>query len=150
MKKIDSFLNQEERKEVADFIQSLEQKTSGEIRVAVRFNRGFFEKKKSVHELALKEFHRLKMHKTRDKTGVLLFFLLDHREFHIVADEGIHTKVEDGTWDTIASELTEHFKQKKFKEGIIHGLTKIGEILAFHFPRKTDDANELSNEISFS
>ena len=149
MNKIDSFLNESEREEVAKFISSLEEKTSGEIRVAVRFKRGFFEKNKSVHELAIKEFHRLKMHKTRDKTGVLLFFLLDHKEFHIVADEGIHTKVEDGTWDKIASELTEHFKQQKFKDGILHGLKKVGAILSQHFPRKSDDTNELSNEVSF-
>ena len=149
MKKIDSFLNEVERKEVADFIQSLEQKTSGEIRVAVRFNRGFFEKKKSVHELALKEFHRLKMDKTRDKTGVLLFILVDDREFHIAADEGIDKKVEEKTWENIANELTAFFKEGKIKDGILHVLKKSGEILSQHFPKKSDDTNELSNEVSF-
>ena len=150
MKKIDSFLNEVERKEVADFIQSLEQKTSGEIRVAVRVNRGFFEKKKSVHELALKEFHRLKMDKTRDKTGVLLFILVDDREFHIAADEGIDKKVEEKTWENIANELTAFFKEGKIKDGILHVLKKSGEILSQHFPKKSDDTNELSNEIGFS
>ena len=49
MKKIDSFLNETERNDVAKFISSLEEKTSGEIRVAVRFKRGFFEKIGRAH-----------------------------------------------------------------------------------------------------
>jgi uncharacterized membrane protein len=147
--KIDSFLSETERKEIANFIQLLEEKTSGEIRVAVNFQRGFFEKKKSIQELALNEFYRLKMHNTRDKTGVLLFILVGERAFHIVADEGINKKVDAVTWQEIADKLTEHFKQQQFKDGIVHILQMIGAILSQHFPKKSDDTNELTNDISF-
>ncbi|MBM4165865.1 MAG: hypothetical protein FJ218_02930 [Ignavibacteria bacterium] len=147
--RIDSFLSKTERNEIANFIHSLEEKTSGEIRVAVTFKRGFFEKKKSLQELALKAFFRLKMNNTRDKTGVLLFILVGEKQFHIVADEGINKKVEDGTWQKIATELSDFFKNQKYKDGIICVLDHIGKILSLNFPKKSDDANELTNEISF-
>ena len=148
-KKIDLFLNEAERKEIADVIQLLEQNTSGEIRIAVDMHRNWFEKRKTLRTLALNEFHRLKMHKTRDKTGVLLYIQLDERAFEIIADDGIYSKIGQEQLNTIASALTSYFKQGKFKDGIVHVLQKAGELLALHFPRRNNDTNELLNDISF-
>jgi len=127
----------------------LEEKTSGETRVAVDFHRNWFEKRKTLRQLALNEFYRLKMHKTRDNTGVLLYIQIDERAFELIADKGIYSKIGQEELDTIACELISYFKTGNFKNGIVHVLQRTGELLALHFPRRSDDANELSNDISF-
>jgi uncharacterized membrane protein len=99
--------------------------------------------------MARREFRKLKMTETRERTGVLIFLLLQDRAFYILADEGIHTRVEDGTWNAVAKEMSEHFYQKNFRDGIIHGVKRIGEILTRHFPADpNNNPDELSNEVS--
>ncbi|CUT02614.1 TLP18.3, Psb32 and MOLO-1 founding protein of phosphatase [Candidatus Kryptonium thompsonii] len=97
--------------------------------------------------MALREFYRLGMDKTRDQTGVLVYILLSERKLQIVADKGINEKVENETWQKIADKIAEQFKQGKYLEGIMEGLDEIGGILLQHFPIKPDDRNELSNEV---
>ena len=108
------------------------------------------EKKLSIYDMALREFYRLGMDKTRDNTGVLIYLLLSDKKFQIIADKGIHEKVEDGTWQKIADEMAEEFRKGKFLDGILKGLDRIGKILARHFPIKPDDTNELPNEVEIS
>jgi uncharacterized membrane protein len=97
---IKKILSKKELTDLSAVITKAEKNTSGEIRVVVRHRRYLKERKLSLHDLALGEFCRLGMEKTRDKTGVLIFLLISERKFHIVADEGINTKVTEGTWDT--------------------------------------------------
>lgn len=128
-------------------IKKIEEKTSGEVRVAMKEKRSFAERKKSLKELAENEFKKLNMHNTRDKTGILIFILFEDRQFYILADEGINQKVEPNTWNDIRDEMQDNFRSGKFLEGIKTGLQKIGNILEEHFPIKSDDQNELSNKI---
>ena len=85
--------------------------------------------------------------KTRDNTGILIFFLLDERQFYILADKGINEKVEPKTWDSIKNEMQKMFLKGNFSKGIIHGVEEVGKILSTHFPIKPDDTNELSNRV---
>ena len=101
----------------------------------------------NIESLARKEFEDLGMTSTRDRTGVLLYFLVETRQFYILADEGINTRVQDGTWQLIADIMSDHFSKKNFREGIIQGVQAIGKVLSRHFPRKPDDRNELTNQV---
>jgi uncharacterized membrane protein len=141
------YLSKEDLQAIAAAIGEAEKTTSGEIRVVVRHRRHWGEGKLTVHEIALKEFYRLGMDKTRDATGVLIMVLFSKHQFHIVADRGINAKVADGTWDGIAHQMTNHFKKGSYREGICETVAKVGEILSGNFPRKEDDTNELSNEV---
>ena len=132
---------------ISNKIKETEKTTSGEIRVAVKENKKFFERKKSIRNLAEKEFFRLNMHATRDKTGILLYLLLDERQFYILADSGIDKIVGQATWDSVRDEIQQRFKDGKFGEGLIWGVERVGKILSEHFPIKADDTNELSNEV---
>jgi uncharacterized membrane protein len=87
------------------------------------------------------------MTKTKDRTGVLIFLLLQDKQFFILADEGIHCKVEEGTWEKIASEMSQQFSQKNYRDGIVNAIHKVGDILSKHFPRNSNDTNELSDEV---
>ena len=98
-------------------------------------------------DLAKEEFYKLQMDKTRDKTGILIFVLLEERQFYILADEGINEKVRPNTWERIRDEMQTEFKSGQFTHGIIIGIERIGKILSNYFPIKPDDTNELSNKV---
>ncbi|MBI1807329.1 MAG: TPM domain-containing protein [Ignavibacteria bacterium] len=128
-------------------IAEAERKTSGEIRVVVRHRRHWKERKLSLHELALREFYKLGMEKTQGRTGVLILLLFSERAFQIIADEGIHAKVEDGTCDQIATRMSSHFKGGKFSEGIADAISAVGAILKKYFPLEADDRDQLPNDV---
>ena len=132
---------------IASAIGEAEKTTAGEIRVSIRQKRKWREKKHTIEEMARKEFRLLGMTKTKDRTGILIFLLLEDKKFFILADDGIHTKVEDGTWDKVANEMSDHFSQNNFRLGIIHGIQSVGVELSKYFPRKSDDINELPNDV---
>jgi uncharacterized membrane protein len=143
-------LTEEELRRVAATIAEAEETTSGEIRVNIHHRRSWRERRLTLHDLALRQFHALGMHKTQDKTGVLIFLCVGDRAFHIVADEGIHKKIHQEYWDALAETMARHFKSEKFCEGICHAVREIGALLAKEFPIKDGDTNELSNDVSFS
>jgi uncharacterized membrane protein len=103
--------------------------------------------KKSLRELAEEEFYKLGMDKTRDKTGIIIYMLLNENQFYILADSGINEKVEQSTWDQVRDEMQSSFKRGDFGKGVVLGVEKVGNILAEHFPIKSDDTNELSNKV---
>ncbi|MEO8666823.1 MAG: TPM domain-containing protein [Ignavibacteria bacterium] len=144
---ISEYLSDEELDKIAGTIGEIEKKTSGEIRVCIKRRRGFLEKKDTPREIAMKEFVRLKMHETRDKTGVLFFLIFNERKFEIVADEGINSKISPGSWNEISGKLTDHFINKNYHAGITKGLIEIGEVLIREFPVRDDDRNELPDDV---
>lgn len=144
---VKKMFSKEDLAAIAASIKEAEKTTAGEIRVSIRQKRGWRERKLSLEQLARKEFHLLRMTNTKERIGILIFLLMQQRQFFILADEGIHAKVEGGTWDKIAKEMSDHFSRKNFLQGIIHGVQSVGKELARHFPRASGDVNELSDEV---
>jgi uncharacterized membrane protein len=141
------FFSDDEFLRISNKIIEAEKTTSGEIRVGVREKKNLLNRGKSIRKLAEEEFFKLNMHNTRDKTGILLYLLLSERQFYILADEGINSKVSQDTWDHVRDEIQDKFKDGQYSRGIISGIEKVGKILSEHFPIKPDDTNELSNKI---
>jgi uncharacterized membrane protein len=144
---IKKYLAKSDLEEIQNEISDVEKKTSGEIRLCIKMKRGLIEKKYTVREVALREFYKLKMDKTRDKTGVLIFILFYERKFEIIADEGINVKISDNTWSKLSDELINSFSDGNYKDGISKCINKIGNILVKEFPVKKDDINELPDDI---
>lgn len=132
---------------ISNCIGETEKITSGEIRISIKETQPFFDRKLSIIEMAEKEFYKLGMNKTRDKTGILIFFSLAEKKFHILADEGINSKVDQSVWDEIRDNILQNFLEGKYCEGILSGIKEVGEILGKYFPIKSDDTNELSNKV---
>ena len=141
------FISDDEMLRISNRIKEVEKTTAGEICVAVKEHLHFLQRNKTIHALAEKEFVRLGVDKTRDKTGILIFVLLPKRQFYIMADQGINEKVPENTWDSIKDEMQKMFLTGEFSKGIIHGVQRVGNILSEHFPVKPDDMDEISNEI---
>jgi uncharacterized membrane protein len=144
---IKKYLSKEELDSITNHIAETEKFTSGEIRICFKKNTPWAERKLSSREMAVKEFHKLGMHNTKHKTGVLLYILFSDRKFEVVADKGINDKISEDKWTVITNHLINEFKAGKYMEGIIKSLDEIKEVLMKEFPRKDDDTNELSNDI---
>lgn len=147
---IKEYLSDDDLDKIANSINEIEKKTSGELRVCIKKKRGLLEKNKSLRELAFREFSKLNMHKTRDRTGVLLLILFNEKKFEILADVGINEKISTSLWDEISSIMKDHFTKREYLEGIQFALGRIGEILIKEFKTKDDDTDELSNEVIIS
>jgi uncharacterized membrane protein len=144
---LNNVLSTEDRDAISNAIQRVERFTNGEIKVVVRERRHLTEKRCTLEELALREFHNLKLSKTKHRTGILFFLLVSERKFHILADEGIHRRVAEGTWERVADSMSAEFKKGKYREGIIHGVEAAGKILSEAFPRSAGDRNEISDNV---
>jgi uncharacterized membrane protein len=142
-----NFFTDDDLLRISNKIKEQEKLTSGEICVSIKETKPFLNRWSDIQSLAEKEFYRLGIHKTRDKTGILIFMLLKERQFYILADEGINNKVDPDTWDTLRNNMKEKFSRGEFCRGIIFGIEEIGKVLSKHFPIKPDDYNELSNKV---
>ncbi len=136
-------LDRKDKRNIADAIHRAEELTSGEIRVHLKKKCGA-----DVLSEAKKVFRRLKMHRTHERNGVLIFVALDSRRFAILGDEGIHKKVGASFWDEARDRMAAHFLQGLIREGILGGVSSAGEKLKKHFPRHTNDKDELSNKVT--
>ncbi|NLT50864.1 MAG: TPM domain-containing protein [Ignavibacteria bacterium] len=146
-KLVDKYFTKEDLAKISDAISENEKKTSGEIRISISEKRPVFSGKKSLRQLAEKEFFSLKMDKTRDKTGILIYLLLEEKSFYILGDSGINKIIGQNTWDEIRNRMQQAFKSGNFLSGTIDAVNEMGNILAKHFPIHKDDTNELPNEI---
>jgi uncharacterized membrane protein len=147
---VKSFLSQKDLDAVADAITETERRTSGEIRVAIRQKRAKNERGVSLEQLARLEFARLGMIKTAERTGVLLFILVEERKFYILADEHINERVAPKTWEGIAEAMAQRFAKSEYRDGLLTAVASVGEHLASHFPVRKDDKNELPNNVALS
>ena len=138
------FLRQLDEAAVVQAIQQAESRTSGEIRVFVttRYVDG-----DAILGRAASRFEKLAMSRTRDGNAVLLYFAPRSQQFAIIGDKGVYEKFGTELWHEIASMLAEKLRAGRFTEAVVSGISMAGDLLARHFPRRTDDRNELPNEI---
>ena len=101
----------------------------------------------AVHTLALASFTEHGLHYTRDHTGILVLVSLLERRVEVLADRGINAKVETGTWQEIVRILTDGLKTNHAGDAYCKAIQRCGEILAAHFPRQSDDKDELPNRL---
>jgi uncharacterized membrane protein len=138
----ETFLKQLRHDDIVAAIREAEMLTSGEIRV--------FISQKDVAdpvEVAKEHFVRMKMTETQERNGVLIFVAPTAQKFAVIGDVAVHKRCGDAFWTEMAKEISGHFRESKFSQGIIHGVKKAGKLLAEHFPRRPDDKNELSDEV---
>src|ERR1041384_1403706 len=140
-------LSDEDLKSLAEKSAEAEAATSGEIRVVVRHARHWKERSLTLHELALREFHRLNMHKTAGRTGVLILLLVPEKSFQIIGDEGIHARVKEGTWESVADAMSAHFRKGDFRAGLTEAIARVAAELSGHFPRTPGPSNQLPNDV---
>lgn len=98
-----------------------------------------------VARAAALAFHEAGLVETRERTGILIYVsLLEHRVV-VLADRGIHSRVESGTWDAVVERVVAGIRENRAEAGIKDAIRLCGEILSERFPIRSGDVNELPN-----
>jgi uncharacterized membrane protein len=138
------FLSKLEHDRIVHAIREGESKTSGEIRVYVQ--RGKLNADPLI--VAQKKFQRLKMHKAQQRNAVLIFVAPREHKFAVVGDRAIHEKCGDEFWQRIVEGMRTHFQNEKFSHALVKTIQEIGKLLAAHFPKMVQTANDAEMRVS--
>lgn len=139
-----SFLSQVDQNRIVTAIREAESRSRGEIRVHAS-SRAV----EDAEREAARQFERLGMTATQERSGVLIYVAPRSQRFAIVGDSGIHEKCGPDFWKRIAAAMEHDFRESRFTDGLVKGIAQAGDQLAVHFPRTAEpDVNELSDHVS--
>lgn len=145
MPSANNFFSKEQQEYIRQAIMNAELDTSGEIRVHIENTC-----KGDAMERALAVFKKLGMEKTENRNAVLIYLAVENRKFAIIGDEGIHAVVTEIFWESIKNKMINQFRDNHFTEGLVEAITETGKKLKTYFRHKSDDKNELPDDISFN
>ena len=143
---VEKILTTQQNESIVQAIRNAEMRTSGEIRVFMESHCKYVDAMDRAQEV----FWNLKMNQTEDRNAVLLYFAVSDHQFAIYGDEGIYLKTGAVYWQTLAAEVSAHFRNQEFAKGIESCVQYLGEGLHHFFPfDRTTDHNELPDNIVF-
>ncbi len=85
--------------------------------------------------------------KTLGRTGILLYVSLREHRADIVADEAIAAKVAPEIWGDAMAALIDLVRKGQPGEGMAEAVRQMGTVLAEHFPRGSENPNELPDRL---
>lgn len=100
-----------------------------------------------VEEAAIHSFYHRKVHETRDRTGILIYISLYEHSVRVLADSGIDAVVGKQVWQEVVDTITKGIRDGRQGEAIREAVGICGKLLNRHFPRKSDDRNELADSV---
>jgi putative membrane protein len=96
-----------------------------------------------VHARADMAFHLSAQGRTRGATGVVIYLSLAERRATILADKAISAKVAPEVWGDAMHAMLGEIRAGRLTQGMVAGVTQVGQVLATHFPRDSKPSNEL-------
>ncbi len=104
-------------------------------------------KEEAVSLRAERAFFERGLYKTKKNTGVLFFLSLLERKVWVLADKGIHEKMDQGTLNRFANEVSRGIKEGRACDALSQAIQEIGVLLSRHFPVTPDDTDELPDDV---
>lgn len=101
---------------------------------------------------AVRAFAELGVWDTAENNGVLLYIGLADRAVEIVADRGYRDgagHVPAATWAQICTQMSTHFSDGRFQDGVLHGVAAVAAVMAGVFPGDGSGPDELPNRPTF-
>ncbi|RZJ16266.1 MAG: TPM domain-containing protein [Brevundimonas sp.] len=95
-----------------------------------------------VRRAAMEQFLAHGLHVTEARTGVMIFAAMADHQVEIIADEGIHARVNQDVWAQAVSALVKALKDERPAEGFQQAVAICGGVLAEHFPPGVTNPNE--------
>jgi putative membrane protein len=96
--------------------------------------------------LARRQFLERNLHHTQDATGMLIFVSEAERYVEILVDQGISSRLDNATWESIVEAFVRQVKQGNTLEGFLECIEACGVHLKEHVPA-THERNELPNHL---
>lgn len=100
-----------------------------------------------VRRAAVDQFLAHGLHVTRERTGVLIFASLSEHQVEVVADEGIHSKVDQAVWADAVEALALGMRKGDPAAGFEAAIALCADVLAEHFPPGDSNPNELADRL---
>ena len=141
------FFTKAEQKAIVDSIAEAETLSTGEIRTFIE--RDLENPGVDPYLRAREVFAQLGMQNTAERNGVLVYLAVRSRKFAIVGDEELHKLVGEDYWIDIRNQLAAEFAVERFAEGMVAAIRAIGDSLSSYFPPRSDDINELPDDIAY-
>lgn len=104
-------------------------------------------KEEDVDRRAAEHFHRFRVRKTEEGTGILTYLSLYERMVRIQGDDAIAAKLSQEDWNGVRDTVIEGVRDGRAADGLEQAILKCGELLEQHFPIRHGDAAELTNEL---
>ena len=114
--------------------------------VRFRFVPRFIQRSRA-HGRAIEQFLVHELDSSVGRNGVLVYVSVAERYAEIVADKGLHGKVPPTEWQSIVDEMTALIGDEKPGEAIARAVTKVGAIMAKHFPATDSDVRRLPDHL---
>lgn len=140
------FFSKKEKEKILKAIHDAEKTSSLEIRVHVGMNR----KGSNLEQDARDLFLKLGIQKTKRRTGILIYLCTTRKEFCVIADEGVQSKVDCALWSQLTCDAENQFKGNCFAAGIEQIVKRLVAVTQKDLPRDPNDKNELIDNISYS
>jgi len=100
-----------------------------------------------VRRAALNQFLAHGLHVTEARTGVMIFAALDDHQVEVIADKGIHEKVDAAVWAQAAAALVREMRDRRPAAGFQQAVALCGDVLAEHFPPRPGNPNEVADRM---
>ena len=100
-----------------------------------------------AHAEAVRQFLAQGLHKTENRTGVLIFASEAEHYAEVIADEGINAKVPQQVWDEAVVALIAGIAEGRAADGFVGAIERCGSVLTQHFPPGTLNRNELPDKL---
>ncbi|HEX3141587.1 MAG TPA: TPM domain-containing protein, partial [Rhizobacter sp.] len=93
---------------------------SGEIRICVEASLplSYLWRHATARQRAVTMFGKLRVWDTEHNNGVLIYLLLAEHAIEIVADRGLHRRVDADTWTRLVAELGAALRASQFEQGL--------------------------------
>jgi putative membrane protein len=104
-------------------------------------------KHRRVRRRAISIFKAAAEKRTAGRTGILIYLSMAERRAEIVADEAILKVTDDHTWGEAMAALIANVREGRPGDGIVAAIERVGVVLAEHFPRSSDDINEIPDKL---
>lgn len=101
--------------------------------------------RREAAQAAREQFMAQGLHRTRGRTGVLLFVSVAEHHVEIIADVGLDGRVAAGSWRQAVDLLTAAARDDRLADGVVAALDLLAPVLAAACPRGADDSDELPN-----
>ena len=100
-----------------------------------------------VRRVALSQFlaHGLQM--TEGRTGVLIFAAMSDHQVEVIADQGIHARVDQDVWAGAVEVLVRGLRADRPVEGFEQAISLCGQVLAEQFPPGAGNPNEIADRL---
>lgn len=95
--------------------------------------RGVSPRGRAEHAFAL-----LRTWDTRDNNGVLLYLLLADHAVEIVADRGLHGRIDAARWRQVCEDFGRRRREGDLEAAVLAAIATLSEMLAEHFPADPD------------